>query len=65
MILYLIICLLKNFDLLQILGGTTCVLFIRRFCKDSSFSTNKVLEGFLQITFVSVNENLKLLHEVF
>ena len=64
-ILFLIIYLLKNFGLLQFLGVTTCAFFISRYCKDSRFSTSKIVEGFfLQIIFMSVIENLNLLHKV-
>ena len=61
---YLINCLLKNFDSLLILEGTTCALFISRYCIDSWFSTSKGVEGFLQNIFKSVNEKLNLLHKV-
>ena len=54
----------EKFDLLQILGGTTCALFNSRYCIDSRFSTSKVVEDFfLQFFFMSVYEKLNLLHK--
>ena len=49
-ILYLINYFLKSFVLMQNLVETTCILFISRFCIDSRFSTNKVVEELLQIS---------------
>ena len=63
-ILFLLNYLLKNLIYCRFLRGTTCVLFLSRFCIDSRFSTSKVVEGFfLQIIFMAVNENLSLLHK--
>ena len=63
-ILFLINYLLENLIYCRFLGGTTCVLFISRYCIDSRFSASKVVEGFfLQIFFMAVNENLNLLQK--
>ena len=48
---------------IQKLNEMACAPFIICFCIDSRFSTSKVVEEFfLQNIFMSVNENLNLLH---